>query len=218
VANEKLHRSAQAATRNKLSSYGLDEIRYWIYASREKFDVHKFIAALGEKSDQSYYECAFVPHDPAIGYNVSIAMWPGDQEITLQLVYSTEISSRRRKKKVKDSGPPVEELGDWLAQFFKYENTEGHIHGHFSYPLESRVSKFPLPLKTSIEDAEIDGVSLRLPTQPEGVMRVRVTQGDKEWYVEVVADRRITLKGFTPHLDVKALASVVNTLLEERKS
>lgn len=218
MANEKPHRSVQPATRDKLSSYGLDEIVYWIYTSREKFSVEKFSAALGEKSNDSYYECAFVPRDAAIGYNVSIGAWPAEQEITVQLIYSTEISNRRRKKKVPQSGPCVEEFGDWLGQFFKYGSTEGHMHGHFSYPLAARESKFPLPLKLSIEDAEIDGVSLKLPALPEGVMRVRLTQGDEEWYVEAVADRKMVFKGFTPHSDVKALASVVNTLLEERKS
>ncbi len=215
MANEKSHPQAQATERDKLSSYGLDEIRYWIYTSREKFDVAKFRAAVGAK-DEDNYSCVITPHDPAIGYEARMALWVEEPEITVQLIYSTGAPSKG-KRKVKQPGPYAEEFGEWLGQFFKYETTQSHMHGHFSYPLATRASKFPLPLKTNIEDAEIDGVSLRLPSEPEGVSRVRLTQGDKEWYVEAVADRRITFKGFIPHVDVRVLASVINTLLEERK-
>lgn len=215
MASEKKGTVGASEPIDKLSSYGLDEIGYWIYTSREKFDVQKFRAALGAK-DQNYYDCTITPRDSSIDYSVHVAMFAEEEEVTVQLVFSSKEASS--KAKGKQAGPYAEEFGEWLGQFFKYDTTQGHMHGHFSYPLASRQSKFPLPLKTSIEDAEIDGVSLRLPTKPEGVIRVRVTQGKQSWYVEVIADRRITFKGFTPHSDVRALASVINTLLEERKS
>ena len=216
MANEKPHSPVQEIKKVKLSSYGLDEIRYWIYTSREKFDIEKFSLALGAKN-QDHYSCTITPSDPTTDYESRIGVWPEGQEITVQIIFSTDIS-RMGKNKGSQSGPYAEDIGGWLGQFFKHETAQGHMHGHFSYPLSSRSSKFPLPLKTSIEDAEIDGVSLKLPTRPEGVSRVRLTQGEEEWYVEAVADRRITFKVFGPYSDVRALASVINTLLEERKS
>ena len=210
------HRPAQASMQDELSSYGLDEIKYWIFTSREKFNAAKFRTALGAKDDK-HCECILTSHDPKTTYGLQIAMWDEDREITISLVYSSVVSEKA-KRQARHSEPYLEDFGDWLGRFFKYESTQGHMHGHFSYPLASRASKFPLPLKTSIEDAEIDGVSLKLPTTPQGVVRVRLTQGDEEWFVEVVADRKMVFRGFTPHSDVRALASVVNTLLEERKS
>jgi hypothetical protein len=213
VENERTHRSARAATEDKLSSYGLDEIRYWIYVSHEKFDISKFRAALGVEKE-TYITAVLASADPTVDYMLRIAVWDEKPEITIQLRYSTTSSD---KKRVQQTGPQLEEFGGWFGQFFKYESTHAHMHGHFSYPLASRASKFPLPLKMNIEDAEIDGVSLQLPSEPEGVGHIRLTQGDKEWYVEVVADRRMAFKGFKPHPDVKALASVLNTFLERHK-
>jgi hypothetical protein len=214
VENEKRHRSEEAKVPDKLSLYGLDEIRYWLNATHEKFDVVKFRAALGE-SEEKYCSAVFAGNDPSLEYGLRIAVWD-EEEVTIQLTYWT-IQSGKKKRTVALTEPSIEEFGTWLGQFFKHETTHTHMHGHFSYPLASRASKFPLPLKTSIEDAQIDGFSLMLPSEPEGVGRVRITQGDEEWYVEVVADRRMSFRGFTPHLDVKALASVVNAFLEKRK-
>lgn len=210
MEKEKSHPSAE-----KLSSYGLDELTYWIYASPEKFNLKSFAAAIGEKDGQPHYHCRLKPRD-AGDYGVQIGLWDEGKEMTVRLDYRTE----GRSSKNYPSVSYADDLGNWLAQFFKYGNTHVHIHGHFSYPLASRTSKFPLPLKTSIEDAEIDGISLRLPAKPEGVMRVRLTQGrgeNPEWYVEVIADRRMTFKSFSPHPDIRALLSVLSTLLEERK-
>lgn len=215
MANEKTHRSAQTPTHDKLSSYGLDEIRYWIYVSHEKFDVSKFRTAVGAEKE-TYSTAVFASADTTVDYTLRIAIWDEKPEITIQLRYSTTLSDRNRKK-IQQTGPQLEEFGAWFGQFFKYESTQAHMHGHFSYPLASRASKFPLPLKMNIEQAEIDGVSLQLPREPEGVGHIRLTQGDEEWYVEVVADRRMAFKGFTPHSDVKALASVLNTFLESCK-
>jgi hypothetical protein len=215
VANEKTHRSAQAATHDKLSSYGLDEIRYWIYVSHEKFDVSKFRAALGAGSE-TYCNAFFASADATVDYTLRVAIWDEKPEVTIQLRYSTASSDGNRKK-AQRTAPRLEEFGTWFGQFFKYESTQAHMHGHFSYPLASRTSKFPLPLKMNIEDAEIDGVSLQLPSEREGVGHIRLTQGNEEWYVEVVADRRMAFKDFTPHSDVKALASVLDTFLERSK-
>jgi hypothetical protein len=197
-----------------LSSYGLSEIDYWIYTSRDKFDVPKFCAAVGTE-DETSYDCTLPPRDSTTDYCLHIGFVAEEKKVTIQLGYLIEDKLTGGKGM---QYAYAEEAGDWLGQFFKYDNTQGHMHAHFSYPLATRQSKFPLPLKTSIQDAEIDGISLRLPDKPEGVLRVRLTSGKEDWYVEVIADRRITFKGFTPHSDISALASVVSTLLEERKS
>lgn len=178
-------------------------------------DAAKFIAALGGK-EEKYYNTVLASSNPAVNYLLRIAIWDEEDEVTIQLIYPTAPSDIQRKK-ARQGAPSIEEFGNWFRQFFKYDTTHVHMHAHFSYPLASRSSRFPLPLKTNIEDAEIDGVSLTLPSEPEGVGRIRITQGDEEWYVEVIADRRMTFKGFMPHPDVKALASMVNTFLEERK-
>jgi hypothetical protein len=138
-----------------------------------------------------------------------------DGDVSVRLSY--EPHSGSHKGKGKQVGPFAEEVGEWLGQFFKYSSAQSHMHGHFSYPLASRESKFPLPLKTNIEGAEVDGIAFRLPSNPGGVGRVRLTQGKDQWYVEVIADRKMTFKGFTPHSDVMVLTAVINTLMEERK-
>jgi hypothetical protein len=88
------------------------------------------------------------------------------------------------------------------------------------FGLGMRRSKFPLPLITAFgpkgNEAEIDGISLKFPSKPEGVASLWLMRW-KRWRVQVAADRRITFKGFSPYEDMRAFISVVQMVIEEEK-
>lgn len=201
---------------DRFEGTGLDEIRYWITASLEKFYLDKFRKQIKSRSTGGDLHGALVsPRDQEAGdYHIHANWHVSEKEIYLQVGYL--VGTREHDEGERE--PFAEEFMDWLGQFFKHETAQGHIHADFRYSLKSRQSKFPLPLKTALEgDAEIDGISLRLPSAPKGVSRIRLTRGKNRWYVEVIADRRITFKGFSPYADVHAFLLVLNTLIEEKK-
>lgn len=201
----------------ELSGTGFDEMQYWFVVSRDKFDLEKFRGQLGPTSrNQDSYSILVAPTDPKTAdYHIHAGWRIEEKEISFWVQY---IHGPKRHEK-DEREPYAEQFMEWLGRFFKNETAQAHIHADFEFPLETRQSKFPLPLKTALEGgAEIDGISLRLPVLPSGVSRIRLTQGKTNWFVEVIADRRVKFKEFTPYADVHAFLSVIRTLIEEKKS
>lgn len=221
VVGEALPRQQSAAHKavDRLASYGLDELHYYITTSRDKFDVKKVFEKLGAKGQQTCH-ATVLPKDRSTDYHVHVSIGIAKEEINIHLVYFEE-EGNPHEHTSGDGGDEVgaEDFMEWLGRFFKHETCQTHIHAHYVYLLASRQCKFPLPLKTSLGgDAEIDGISVRLPREPENVSKVRVTQGKELWFVEMIADRRIAFKKFALYGDVRALASVLDSLMEERKA
>jgi hypothetical protein len=201
----------------RLSNTGFEEMQYWFLVSRDKFDLDKFREQLGPTArNQDAYRILVAPTDPKTGdYHIHAGWRIEENEITFWVKYV--LGPKKHEKDERE--PYAEQFMEWLGRFFRNETAQAHIHADFEFPLETRQSKFPLPLKTALEGgAEIDGISLRLPALPSGVSRIRLTQGKTNWFVEVIADRRVKFKEFTPYTDVQAFLSVIGTLMEERKS
>ncbi len=199
-----------------LSSLGLDEIRYWIRVSYEKFDLKKFRTEASNEGKGMDYCVEVWPKYSTSDFCIHFS-WteePENKEMNMRVVY---MLNEKRKLEEDEGSLAAEEFMEWLGKFFKYETSESHIHAYFEFPLASRVSKFPLPLTTAIEGgAEIDGISLRLPTRADGVNKVRLTLGKNNWHIEAIANRRITFKAFSVFNDVKTIWSIVGTLMEEK--
>jgi hypothetical protein len=206
---------------SSLTGTGFEEMVYWIWVSREKFHVEKFFKAIEyagpAQEGAENLAIAAAPKDPKTCKYHIVASWnlEDKDEIGIRIEYSVETKKHEREH---EHEPYAEEFMGWLGGFFEHESSQAHIHASFHYPLESRQSKFPLPLKTSLEgDAEIDGISLRLPAAPKGASSMRLTQGAKRWYVEIIANRRIAFKEYSVYTDVQAFLSVVSSLLEEKR-
>jgi hypothetical protein len=199
----------------RLTGTGFDEMHYIISVSRDKFDLEKFRGELGPNAkNRDIYSVLVAPREPKTGdYHIHAGWHIEEKEINFSIQYIIG----PKKHESDEHEPYAEQFMEWIGRFFKNETAQAHIHADFEYPLETRQSKFPLPLKTALEgDAEIDGISLRLPALPSGVSRIRLSQGKTRWYVEVIADRRIKFKGFSPYADVQAFLSVTGTLMEKK--
>lgn len=216
----KLAEESKAALIGSFASANCTEISYRLSASRDKFDVDRFRASLmpkGRTKDKWGTVCA--PKDPKTGdYHLHADWFIEEDEVSFRIDYE----AGPKEHEADEREPYAEEFMEWLGQFFKYENARSHIHAEFAYPLETRESKFPLPLKTAIGpkviEAEIDGISLKLPSKPEGVTSVWVTRGKARWKIQLAGDRRTTFKAFTPYEDMRAFISVLEMVIEERKS
>lgn len=208
--------TAAVAQINRLAALGLEDVHYWICVSLEKFYLDKFLGHFSpEVKERAAGTVMVSPKDPDVGeYHIRFNWNVEAKDMILRILFMT--GTRKHDKGERE--PYAEEIMQWLGQFFKYENAQSHSHAHFQYPVASKQSKFPLPLKTNLAgDAEIDGISVSLPSKPDGVSKVRMSQGKKVWYVEVVADRKIVFNEFSLHREIEARTSVLETLMEERK-
>ena len=202
---------------DKISSHGIDDIHYYITTSREKFEFRKAFDKFGASGEQTCEAVALPTHESA-DYHAHLGIGITKEEINIHLWY-LEAEGNPHEHAAKDVLREVgaEHLMEWLGGFFKHDTCQVHIHAHYLFPAASRLSKFPLPLRTSLEGAaEINGISLRLPKEPEGVSRIRLTQGKDYWFVEVIADRRIAFNKFDVQSDVRALVSVIDLFMEKR--
>lgn len=196
---------------NILAGTGFDDMQYWIWIAKEKFHSGKFSEAIGSSSSLTAS-----PEDPQRGEFHVKASWglDEDNEMGFAIGYSAGPGKRRKN----EHGPYAEQFMEWLGQFFKYESAEAHIHASFNYPIASRTSKFPLPLKMPIEGkAEIDGISVKLPSAPHGVSSIRLLRGSRDWSVEIIANRRIVFREHSVYHDVQEFVSVIDILLEEKR-
>jgi hypothetical protein len=197
-----------------------EEISYRIEVSRDKFDVERFRSSLigvGKKLDRYGTVCA--PKDPKNGdFHLHAEWFIEEDEINFRIDYE----EGPKEHEDDEQEPYAEQFMEWLGQFFKNDNAHAHIHAEFVYPLEARKSRFPLPLKTVLgpegSEAEINGISLSFPSKPEGVGSYWLMRMKKRWRVQLAADRRVTFKGFTPYRDMRAFVSVIEMVMEDKKS
>jgi hypothetical protein len=217
---EEVKKSDSPQLLDSLKSTGFEEIVYWIYVARDKFHTEEFFKAIGYHGPAQFRGAnpaiVAAPREPkSCDYNVC-ATWnlEDKDEIGIRIEYSVEINKREGMKQKVDA----EDFMEWLGGFFKYESCQAHIHADFSYPLASRQSKFPLPLKTAFEgDAEIDGISVRLQAAPKGVASIKLLMGKAKWRAEVVVNKRIAFKDYSLYTDVQACLAVLSSLLEEKR-
>lgn len=197
-----------------LQSLGFDDAFYMISVSLEKFDLERFVRAIGGKEDYAKIGgLSFASEHPETGqYHVRLAWYVADEEIRLRVEYIND-----KREHADDERPPYAEgFMMWLGSFFKYSTAQVHTHAHLEFPVRSKSSRFPLPLKTAmVGDPEIDGISLKLPSKPEGISRVRIDMGSKFWRLQIVADKRIAFDKFNINEDIASYSETLKTLMEE---
>lgn len=211
-----------ADTGTKRLPSSLHDLYFLISVSQDKFDLQRFREWFrdnfpGSKTfEKDIHQVSVAPRDDEGGeYHASFS-WRVKQE---DIEFRVEYLPGPRKHEQDEREPYAEELMQWLGGFFRNDNAHAHLHGRFELPAAKHRSKFPLPFKVSLEtEAEIFGISLRLPSKPEGVSTIRISLSRATWYVEAIANRRVVFGGFRPHGDAYALLSTVNLLLEERTS
>jgi hypothetical protein len=202
---------------------GFDQAGYWVSADQNAFDLSKFRTQLPRDSRDLDEAIAIItPLNPKRHrYHVLFAWSIAEDEFQFTVAY------RRGRLEQDDytgvyveNGPNAEDFMQWFGQFFSVGSVKFHIHARFKYPLRKRVSKFPLTLSTKRlpAGAELSGVALRLTAAPNGVSSVRITKGQKHWYADVVSDRRITFKNFSPYVDAEASLTVLGMFIAERPS
>lgn len=198
------------------------ELSYRFKFKTSEFDFGKFHDAIGKSVEiEGWNETVLDPFPEAEDKYHAHVRWKesenDDEFVRLRIDYhmwdaDIELTSVR---------PYAEEFFEWLAPFYSGDAAEAHIHAEFSFPSETWQSKIvPLPLKVPYagKSAVIDGVSIDLPGEPEGVRSVWIHKHRKSLELQLYADKRFGLVGFHPQNDIDSLRVVIKSLVEERQS
>jgi hypothetical protein len=201
------------------------ELHYTIVVDNDKFDLPKMRQWYRENFphgiertkgwEGEYYAVTVAPRAGELGSYSADFSWRLERDnIVIHLGYLP----KPKKHESDEREPFAEQLMQWLGQFFKYESAHAHVHGRFEYALDQRQSKLPLPLTVGGDiEAEIYGLSLRLPSQPNGVSVMRLTRGKEAWYVEVTGNIRINFTAHDLTTDIATLQTVIDKVLEEKQ-
>lgn len=206
---------------------GFDGMYYVIKTTRDKLDIERLHnsfsvePANGEERAlrEGFGYAVIIPaRDPNAKYHVHLSWHIDGDSVELTVSYQLDLNDFDTTE---DGEPYAEDVMPWLSQFFKYDSAEGHIHSLFTYPLTKRQSLFPIPMKIGAAgEAEINGISLRLPLKPNGVLGLRLMLIQKDdsgtWEVETIAERRVVFKSFDPYEDARTIANTIGDVLTER--
>lgn len=216
--------ASTARASQSLSGRNCTDLSYRIKFPPKSLDIKELVGAIHAKVDyQGWYTATRYPGESnTADYHIHIA-WITDEddgETRLQVDYHIGPD----QIKASHGEPFAENFMEWLARFASSDSVNAHIHAEFEYPLEKWQSKlFNLPFKVPYvagKFAEIDGLELRLPSHPEGVLSIWLQLLLRRGVlgVQLAADRGVNFKRFSPEGDVDALASVATSVIAEKQS
>jgi hypothetical protein len=199
---------------------GFEQAIYWITVSRDDFDVSRFREALPGSVGQRDDVTVRIASNEHVGYHAFFGWTVTDEDITFSIEYNKgQLAHDGEENSIgpKEDGPPAEDLMRWLGQFFTTTSVTAHAHLRYRYSVENRQSTFPLSLATEPPcGAELYGVALRLSKKPDGVVSVRLTRSQSDWYAELICDRQVRFIDFSPLADAQQLLVLLGQFLEGR--
>ena len=202
---------ADGAARIELPRF--DELIYWVDAPNVEFDADAFRKSMPPEDAEEFVTVA--PRDGTSGpYSILCAWAPTNDGLSFRVTYF----GVGWPHDADEHEPFAEQFMSWFGQFFKTPRVACHLHARFTFDGATRHNMFPLEMSEALPwGATLNGVSLVLPSNPQGAESIKMTRGESEWYVEVVASREIEFTDFTPHSDLQVSLTVVNMFLAENE-
>ena len=215
--------SAQASPKlpQTFASKNCTELSYRITMPTGKFNVESFAEEIGGIETNGLNSTILDSRNrKRDDYHIHVFWEPDDDDPSrtkLQVDYHAWPPEFAENEKHPVS---AEHFFDWVSQYFNGTSVNAHIHAEFEYPAEKWQSRLMLlPIRVPFDDklAVIDGFSVSLPLEPQGVNQVWVAWNKKRLTLQVFANRAVHFKGFTPHEDIDALRAVIKKLIGEKE-
>ncbi len=182
----------------------------------DKFNLDGMIQALGAKDPKRTFATANTRDPERSDYHAHFE-WrvrKKQAEIRLDITY---IASPV-KPEPDEKEPFADNLMQWVGQFFRHPDANARIHSDFEFDTKSTVqSWFPLPLRTKVVDVgegSIDGISVALPSQPNGVARFFLSNIKDSIFVTIESERRIKFADFALATELQVERAFVNKMIE----
>jgi hypothetical protein len=138
-----------------------------------------------------------------------------EQEVTIEIRYvANPVSAKPGEQE-----PFSDNVMQWLGRFFKHEDANAKIHSDFEFEAKrATLSWFPLPWRTKIAslgvEAILDGIAIALPSQPEAVSRVFLSQVKDTVFIGMESERRIRFAAFSLEKDLRLERNFADKLIE----
>jgi hypothetical protein len=194
------------------------DLSYRFIIPAVEFSVDRFTEALGNPSESDGWTAALLgsaSSDP--DHFHAHVFWQPDKSDPSKLKLQVEYHRALPEDEVTIRTPVAEDFFSWAGQFFTVPSLNFHLHAEFSYPSElCQVKIIPLPMKIPYAGklASVNGISISMPTEPEGVTSVWIELTKKRLTLQLFADRKMELSTAKVETDVENLGSVVESLVE----
>lgn len=184
----------------KMGEINCKSIEYSIVVPLDKFDLGAFRAGIGAEPHVPGENRVCNTKNPELAdYHVHFG-WhinKKGQSVEFEIAY---VATPQRPDPA-ESEPFAENLMQWLGNYFKFEDVSSRVMANFIYGGDKRQTVFPLPIKTKVADSdwegEISGVLLDLPSKPQGVKRLFITQAEDRLLLGIQSERRLRFSSFS---------------------
>ena len=164
VRARKLRTTKRIAVTSVLAQFHCRNVSYHFEIPITSFNAKEFFRESGIRAADRW-TATLLPKDRDKGYHVHFRGYVDSKHMHLTIEYW----DGARKAAADDEVEPfAESIMQWVGLFVKEPTSRTIVFAHFQKPLELWRSRFNLPFKVTMANAEvvIDGVSLVLPRNP----------------------------------------------------
>lgn len=211
MSNYHLH---AVTTRKNALNANFRRMVYFVTVNREAFKLDEFGETFGGDIRREKTVSA-APRDGAHGLYHVHATWRFRGE---SIEFRVEHIAGPMTHAANEREPYAEEFMKWLGHFFT-ESVKGHIHARFDYPAKKRRAIFVVPPVHGLSvPVEVTGTRFRLPSKPNGISSLTITELSSRWAVDVIANFDDVFKAFDLQSDLQQLQSTIDLFIEEVRS
>jgi hypothetical protein len=205
-------RRKNSAVVGVLGRANCDTASYHFEVPIASFNATAFLKATGIKKSQRW-SAGVYPRDNAAGYHVHFNGRLTEKHAVITIEY--KVGSYARPPH--DSEPFAESIMQWLGRYVVTGTpVRAKVFVHFRKSLEAWRSRFNLPLKVPMGDAEvvIDGVSIVLPRNPARAVSAFVAREESTLSIAVILFRSLDFSGFNIEEEMRAIDDSTKLFLE----
>ena len=210
--------SRGTATRINMRDSSCSSLVYRFKVALEKFDIDAFRRAANTDATVKHAFHVVNTRDFNVADYHAHLDWrirEKQQEVAIEIKYVASPV----KPVAGDQEPFSDNLMKWIGRFFKYGDANARIHSDVAFDAKkSTLSWFPLPMRTKVSallgEAILDGVSVALPSQPDGVSRFFLSHIKDTVLVAIESERRIKFSNFSLAKELQVVRSFADKLIE----
>ena len=195
------------------------ELSYRLSAPAVDFDIARFASAF-DKGEDGWDGIVLARAREASRDFHAHAYWRRERKKPSHVQLQVDFHWWKTERKVRAMQPPPDDFFPWAAQFFTVPVANFHVHGEFVFSADAwQVKIMPLPLKIPFvgSSALVEGISIEMPTEPEGIDHSWVEIRKKRITIQLFAFRRVEFAKFTLGNELKAFSCVAESLVEEKQ-
>lgn len=185
------------------------ELSYRLFISAAEFDVVRFAKFFDKTIDG--WEGVVLGHGQGASRQFHAHVyWRQERKKPENVQLQVDFHRWKAEEKIRVAVPTADDFFTWAGQFISTPVANIHVHAEFALSTDTwQIKIMPLPLKIPYGGASavVEGISIEIPTEPEGVDHCWVEIRKKRITVQLFAFRRIEFDSFEIGSDIEAFSS-----------